>query len=195
MEKTRYDFDIRRILNEIRICTWLQCTDNGKIYSPSAEEYLSWLGQFKKYCIPEMASEWEITIRKIIYSTVVLKAQFKDDPRAQEIIDDDDCSIINSLHHFMDAGEIMKIYDETHSWEEVYELLQDQMHTGSTFSGLSDVIIQYSLIGVDFIDRFDSDRVVRDREFRKNYNKSKKYINSRQELNKRLIRALSPKCN
>ncbi len=195
MEKTRYDFDIRRILNEIRICTWLQCTDNGKIYSLSAEEYLAWIGQFKKYCIPEMASEWETTIRKIVYSTVVLKAQFKDDPRAQEIIDDDDCSIINSLHHFMDAGEIMQIYDETHSWEEVYELLQDQMHTESTFSGLSGVMIQYSLIGVDFIDRFASDRVVRDKEFRKSYNKSKKYINSRQELNKRLIRALSPKCS
>ncbi len=54
-------------------------------------------------------------------------------------------------------------------------------------------MIQYYLIGVDFVDRYDSDRIKRDKNFRKIYNKSKNYVANRTELNKRLVLALSKK--
>lgn len=196
MEIKKYDSKkIKEVLNEVRICSLLYCTKNGKVYSTSAEEYIEWLGQFAKYCIPEMANEWKNAIRKIIYSTVVPKPQYKNDPRVKEIIDNDEYVIIDKLYNFMDAAEIMKKYDETHSWECVEELVSNQGHSGWTFSGLSNVMIQYSLIGIDFIEKFDPSRTSRDQEFKKYYDQAQNYINTRQALNKRLVLSIYKKCN
>lgn len=182
---------IREILSEIRVCTLLSCTNDGKVYSSSAEEYLEWLGEFTKYCIPEMKNDWMDTIRKIIYGVLVIKPKFDDDPDIQEVIRNNEYAIIDHLYDFMNAAEIMKVYDETHSWDSVNEVLREQGHSGWTFSGLSNIMIKYSLIGVDFIEKFDSDRISRDKNFREYYNKAKEYLVARQTLNKKLILAIS----
>ena len=77
----------------------------------------------------------------------------------------------------------------------VEELVREQGHSGWTFSGLSNILIKYSLIGVDFIEKFDPDRIIRDENFREYYNKAKEYMATRETLNKRLIRAISNKYN
>ncbi len=51
---------------------------------------------------------------------------------------------------------------------------KEQGHTGLTFSGLSNVMIVYSKIGVEFIEIFDPGRINRDESFKKYYTKVKK---------------------
>ena len=192
MESKKYNPQkISEIINDIRICTLLYCTKNGKVYSSSAEEYIKWLGEFSKYCIPEMKNDWMDTIRKIVYGVVVTKPKFSDDPAIQEIIRNNEYAIIDNLYNFMNAAEIMKVYDETHSWECVNYIVKKQGHSGWTFSGLSNTLIQYSLIGVDFIEKFDPNSINRDKDFKEYYNKTQEYITTRQVLNKNLIQAVS----
>ena len=175
MEIKKYNYDkIKEILNEIRHSTLLCCTKNGKIYSSSAEEYLKWLGEFAKYCLPEKVEEWNENIRKILYSVIVPKHKFKDDPHVKRIVESNEYAIIDSLYNFMNAAEIMETYDKTNSWECVREKIKEQGHTGFTFSGLSNVMIEYSKIGVEFIENLDPDRINRDESFKKYYTKVKK---------------------
>ena len=192
MESKKYNSQkISEILNDIRICTLLYCTKNGKVYSSLAEEYIKWLGEFNKYCIPEMKNVWIDTIRKIVYSVVITKPKFTDDPDIQELIRNNEYAIIDNLYNFMNAAEIMKAYDETRSWECVNYIVKKQEHSGLTFSVLSNILIQYSLIGVDFIEKFDPNRISRDKDFKEYYNKAQEYIITRQTLNKKLIQAIS----
>ncbi len=73
------------------------------------------------------------------------------------------------------------------------KVVNEQGHSGLTFSGLLNIMVQYSLIGVDFVDRYDPSRIKRDKNFKKIYNQSKSYIENRSQLNKRLVLALSKK--
>lgn len=194
MESKKYGYqEIKDILEEVRICTLLCCTDGGKVYSSSAEEYIQWLEQFAKYCIPEMANEWKERIRTIIYSVIAVKPKYENDPSIKREIRNNEYVIIDSLYEYMNAAEIMEAYDKTKSWEYVNQILSEQGHTGWTLSGLSNIMIQYSLIGVDFIEKFAPNRISRDSKFKKRYKQAKEYLENRQELNKRLTYALSYK--
>ena len=195
MEKKYSSKELEEILDEVRASTLLYVTKNGKIDCPSAEQYLTWINEYSKYCIPEMAESWKECVRKIIYSTLVPKPEYKDNSTAKELIENNNYAIIDSLYNFMDAGRIMQTYNETKSWEEVNKVVEEQGHSGWTFSGLLNVMIQYSLIGVEFVDKYDPNRVKRDKDFKKIYNKSKKYVENRTNLNKRLVLALSKKEN
>ncbi len=47
MEKNKYSSKrLEEILDEIRVCTLLYITKNGKIDCPSAEEYIMWINQY-----------------------------------------------------------------------------------------------------------------------------------------------------
>lgn len=194
MKKNKYNStELERILDEVRACNLFFITKNGKINCPSAEDYLAWINQYSRFCIPEMKESWEETTRNIIYSPLVPKPEYQDDSLAKELVESNNYAIIDYLYNFMDAGRIMQTYDETKSWEKVDEVLDEQGHSGLTFSGLMNVIIQYSKIGADFVDRYDPDRVKRDRIFKAYYKKSKDYLENRTELNKRLVLALAKK--
>lgn len=184
---------MEKILDEVRACTLLYVTKKGKIDCSSAEEYLMWINQYSQYCMPEMTKSWKETIRKIIYSPLVPKPQYQDNSITKELIENNNYVIIDNLYNFMNAGKIMQTYNNTKYWEEVDKVIKEQGHSGWTFSELLNIMIQYSLMGVDFVDRYDPDRIKRDKNFRKIYNKSKNYIEKRTELNKRLVLALSKK--
>lgn len=196
MEKNKYGSEyLGEILDEVRACTLLYVTKNGKISCSSAEEYLNWINQYSEYCIPEMVESWKANIRKLIYSPLVPKPGHQDDSIVKDIIENNNYMIIDNLYNFMDAGKIMQTYNDTKSWEEVDKVVNEQGHSGYTFSGLMNIMIQYSLIGVDFVDRYDCNRMKRDKKFKKMYNEAKNYIENRTELNKRLVYALSKKGN
>lgn len=142
-----------------------------------------------------MAESWKENVRKIIYSPLVPKPEHQDSLISKELIENNNYVIIDNLYNFMDAGKIMQTYNDTKSWEEVDKVLAEQGHSGWTFSGLLNIMIQYSLIGVNFVDRYDPDRIKRDKNFKKVYNTSKNYIENRIEVNKRLVLALSEKRN
>lgn len=194
MKKNKYSSEqLRKILDEVRTNSLLFCTKNGKIDCTSAEEYLMWISQYSIYCIPEMKESWEENTRKLIYSPLVPKPQHRDDLYVKEMIENNNYAIIDNLYNFMDAGKIMQTYHDTKSWEEVDKAVKEQGHSGWTFSGVLNIMIQYSLIGVDFVDRYDPNRIKRDKEFQKEYNKAKSYVENRTRLNKRLVYALSKK--
>lgn len=196
MKKNKYNTkQLEEILDGVRACTLLFVTKNGKIDCPSAEEYLTWINQYSKYCIPEMAENWKETVRKIIYSPLVPKPEHQNNPITKDLIENNNYVIVDNLYNFMDAGEIMQTYNDTKSWEEVDKVIKEQGHSGYTFLGLENVMIQYSLIGVEFIDRYDYNRTKRDKDFKKLYNKSKSYVENRIALNKRLVLTLSKKEN
>lgn len=186
---------LKDILSNVRICTQLYCTVNGKIHSIEAESYLSWINEYSKYCLPEMVNSWQEVTRHLIYSPLVLRPGVEVTPEIKTMIDINEYNIIRDLYDFMNAGKIMQVYDETASWEEVDKVLNEQGHSGYSFSGLSNMMILYSPIGVDFIERYEPSRIKRDKEFKKYYDKAKEYNANRKELNKRLVYALSKKIN
>ncbi len=131
MEKNRYSLkQLEEILDEVRACNLFYVLIDGKIDCFSAEEYLTWINQYSKYCIPEMAGSWEKAIKKIIYSPLVPKPQHQDNSTVKDIIVNNNYVIIDNLYNFMDAGKIMQTYNNTKSWEEVDKVVEEQGHSG-----------------------------------------------------------------
>jgi len=181
---------IKDILNEVTICTQLFCTKNGEIYSTSAEEFLEWINEYTKYIIPEKVDTWKKVTRKCIYSPLVLKHDIEITKPIQRLIESREYAIIDNLFNFIDAGEIMKTFDETKSWDEVYKVLQEQGHSGWTFSGVLNVMINFSSLGVEFVDRYAPYKLDRDEGCKELYEEMKDYNNKRNELNYRLVKVL-----
>jgi len=146
--------------------------------SDLAESYNS----YTKYCFPELKEEWNRMTRVIVYQPLTLNKDM--------IIDPNVYGRVNTLANFMEAGEIMQTFFETKSWEEVDKVLDRQGHTGYTFSGMANVLILFSPMGVEFVDRYTKDRLERDQGFRDNYIVAKERINARNKLNMRLIKVL-----
>lgn len=165
--------DIERILIDVKQCKQFFITKNGQLYSLEAENFLEWINGYTKYCLPEMVESWKQNVRNLIYSPIVLKPRLECTQELQTLVDDRDFYIIDSLFNYMDAGKIMQVFAETGSWDEVENAIRKQGHSGYTFSGISNVMLQYSPHGVDFINRFDPDRPNRDKIFKKIYNKKK----------------------
>lgn len=159
------------ILNDVRLCTLLYITKNGKVFSSKAEEYLRWINEYSKYCVSGMEDAWQEDIRRILYNPLILKPEYKDSDKGLELIKNNNGVIIDKLFDYMNAGMIMDEFARTQSWGEVQKVLDEQGHTGFTMSGLESVLIMYALIGNEFIDQFDKDRVRRDANFRSIYQK------------------------
>lgn len=88
----------------------------------------------------------------------------------------------------MDAGAIMKKYHETNSWEEVEKLVEEQGHSGYTFSGMCNVMLRFSQYGVEFVEHFDPYRAERSQDFQDMYKKRSE--EKRKLLNQRLVNVL-----
>lgn len=194
IENNKYNSkQIEEILDRIRISALLFITKDGKIDCQEAENFLTWLNGYAQYCIPEMKEKWKDSTRQILFGAIVPKPGHLDDAQVKEYISKNNYAIIDNLYNFMNAGEIMQTYNETKSWEEVGKILDKQGHSGWTFSGLMNVMIEYSPIGVEFANIYDEDRINRDDNFKKVYDKTDNYLEKRKELNKRLVVALARK--
>lgn len=186
--------EIRKILEDVKTCAQLFCTKNNKVYSDMAEEFINSLGEYAKYCYPEMTSRWELRIRENIYGPLVPRGVIPFNDRIERVIKTRDMAIIDTLFNFINAGEIMSAYDETKSWEEIDRILDIQGHTGSTFSALISILILYWPLGVAFADRYDPTRKDINEKFKVDYEQAKEYQNTRTDLNNRLIRSLKKRC-
>lgn len=194
MRKVKYTLEqLEEILDNVRVSTLMHCTKNGEIVSSLAEEYLRWINKYAKHCIPEMAEEWCLENRKVVYSPLVPNLDCKDDPRVKELIIRNNWKITDTLDSFIFAGELMEVYANTHSFEEVDKLLREQGHSGWSFSGVVNVMLKYSMIGVQFVDRYYPGKRNIDKDFRELYNERKNYFQQRDELNQRFVYVLSNK--
>lgn len=146
MENLEYDLNkIKKMLSDIR--------ENFSL--DPAQDFIVWLSSFSRYCPLEKSDEWEEAIARIIGQVMIYKFKYKDDIYVKEAIADNDYSIISRLCNFINAGEIMKVYDESKSWELVSDVLKNQSHSFESLMGLTDVLLNYSKIGVSFIERFN----------------------------------------
>ena len=119
------------------------------------------------------------------------RPQYQDNCCAQSLIENNNYVIIDHLYNYMNAGQIMKTYNDTKSWQEVDKVIEEQGHSGWTLSGLLNIMVQYSLIGTDLVDKYDTTKNQRDHNFQKMYDKSKNYTKLRKDLQKRLVLAIS----
>ena len=192
MKKEYTSEDIKNILENVVLYTQFYITKNGKICVPEAEELINWLNSFTKYCFPFKYDDWEKNIRKLVYEEPEIpRPGVKITKELQDYLDNDKESIIQALYHYIDAAEIMDIYAKTKSWEKVTKTLKNQGHSGYTFSCLKDILLDYSLIGVEFINRFDPNLINRDKERKKVYLERKSYL----EQLENNIKVLNDECN
>ena len=165
--------DIKEVINDVRICSMQKKTKNSKIYSLKAEEFIDWMSEYSKYCALDMQEKWNNCVRELTYNILIPKNAYVTNDKVKEILKYSDYSWIDKIYNFVDAGDVMKVYSETNSLEEVYKVLKEQGHSGYTFSGMSIVVMAFSTFGVEFIDRFDATRPKRDEKFAKMYNQAK----------------------
>lgn len=185
--------ELLKMLDEVRMCTVLYCMKDGKIYCSSAEKCIRELSKYSKYCPPEMAVKWTEDIRKTIYGALVPKPEHRDNPMVDYLLVENNYTIIDTLNSFMDAGEIMEVYNNTKSWDEVDRLVEEREHSYFSFNRLLSIMIRYSSIGVQFVDRIDPNQNIQNKKFREYYDNAKKYMETRNDLNKRLVYAISRK--
>ncbi len=185
--------EINEILEDVKTCAQLFCTKNNRVYSDMAEEFINRMGEYAKYCYPEMASRWEHKIRENIYGPLVPRGLMPINDIIEGTIRTRKMAIIDTLFNFINAGEIMRSYDETRSWEEIDKVLDSQGHTGSTFAALISLLILYWPGGVAFADRYDPTRIDVNEKFKIDYEQAKEYQMVRANFNSRLIRCLKKK--
>lgn len=73
-------------------------------------------------------------------------------------------------------------WNETHSWEDIDMVLEKQGHSGYTFSGLANMMIRYSDIGVEFVDKYCPTRLKRDDGFAELYNEAKAQLKQDEDI-------------
>lgn len=190
MEKKYTSEDIKTILEKVVVSHQWYLTRDGKIYEPEAEEFINWLNSFTKYCFPFRSDVWKNNIRELIYNPKVPRIGVKITDELKDYLDEDKSCIIGALYHFIDAAEVMEVYATTKSWEEVARTVSNQGHSGHTFSCMRDVLLDYSLMGVEFIDRFDPDSINKDKNRKKAYIERKHYL----EQIEKLATVLNDKC-
>ena len=76
----------------------------------------------------------------------------------------------------------MKVYDESKSWELVGDVLKNQSHSFESLMGLTDVLLNYSKIGVSFIERFNYSNI---------HLFEDEYVKAKNDLDRQLIRDIS----
>ncbi len=176
MKKKYSSKDIINILERVVIHHQLHLTKDGKIYSPDAEEIIEWLNSYKQYCLPFRSDAWENSIRELLYNPKVPRPGVVITEDLKKYLDDDKRCIMLALYHYIDAAEVMETYATTKSWEEVAKTVENQVHTSHTFSCMRDILLDYSLMGVEFIERFDIDSLKSSKNRKKAYLERKQYL-------------------
>ena len=172
--KNKRHYCLEEILAEVRLNIQ---KSNGEITKiKKAEEYIDYMDKYKKLCIEEKQEDWTNSIARLIYSPIVLNKGIKYTPHIDRIVNSTDIEIIDELESFMNASKVMKIYNETKSWDKVDMLLKKQRHSRYSFECMIEVLIEYSPIGVEFIDRYDKNIIKNNLEFGRLYEESKKLI-------------------
>ncbi len=178
--------DLKDIIEDVRMSYQWYITRDGEIFSANAENFLESISIYAQFCIPETAESFLKDIRYIVYHPKIPQLVIKDKEKEEivkQIVKNNTDFIIENLFDYINACQIVETYAETNSWKEVETKLHEQGHSGYTFSGLSNVLIKYFPMGVEFIDKFAATRTSRDKEFNKYYLDLKQKVSSKKETN------------
>lgn len=179
--KNFYDYEYREItdtFDKYRISRKLFITKNGIPYCLETEELIESFECFKPYLWKDMKDSFMEEMRKLCYSPIVPKIEHEDNPRVKKLISENNDNLIFEFFCLKKAYEIMHTYYSTNSWDEVYAKLKEQGHSGYSFSALSNILIQYSPMGYEFINRFAPSRPLRDKTFKPFYEKAKQKLSA-----------------
>ena len=144
----------KKIIKNVEVCKALYLTKDGKVYSCEAEEFIENMKEFNIYLKPDKIDLWNNEIRRIIYDTFAYISTANDEPGVKRTVEARRARIIGDLFAYINAGEIMRVYKQTNSWDEVYKTLQEQSHSGNTFSEVALVIKEFSVFGLEFIQKY-----------------------------------------
>jgi len=176
---------LEQTIDNVRMSLRLHIQKHNKPYCHEAEGFIQTIMAYTPLIIPEKVKEFEFVLRKYVYDGVVLPETFdKRDlwnrtiKEAEEI---NTLSVVDDLYQFIDSCSIMKKWSDTHSWEEIDKVLEKQGHSGFTFSAVANMMIKYSDMGVDFVDRYCPKRLENDENFAEIYNKAKARLQTKQE--------------
>lgn len=139
----------------------------GDVNLREAEEFLAWLNTYTKYCFLEQKEKWQRITRETLYQELNPAYQV---PNIWSNI----YYRIEILHDFMNAGEIMQVFDEAKSWEEVDKILDKEGYPDDAITRLTNLLITFWPHGVEFVDRYLKDRLEQDKKFLENYENAKK---------------------
>ena len=76
----------------------------------------------------------------------------------------------------------MEAYATTHSWEEVKRTVDNLHLLGWGFGCLRDILLDYSLMGTEFVERFDPISLDSDKNRKKAYLERKAYLENAHSL-------------
>ena len=180
----KYRLNIEEILSEIRI---KNTNKKELILDEKAERLLNKLKISSKYIYKKKVEEWNTYLRSLIYSPLILINSSKKIKHLNTILNTIDIEIIDELYAYIDAFEIIKKYELTKSWKEVEKLLKKQGQTSYSLDAISEILLEYSYIGVEFVNHFNKRCIINNLEMRRYYeeaikNKNRKENNMDKEL-------------
>ena len=170
-------------LYDMRISMDLCLTKNGKFYSMIANQYRDMMCEYGIYCKDDEAlDKWAKLCQELIDS----------------ISSSSDVEFLYNAWMVEAAAKLMHAMSEENiDWNRVREIISDQGHTGGTMSQVSQMLLEYSPHGVEFVERFVKPRSIFNSmtNLRKAYNKEKRKLRKkekeeRSELGSRLVKVL-----
>lgn len=171
-------------LMDMRTSISLFLTKNGKYESMLANQYRDMMMEYGTYCKNDEAlDKWFMLCQKLIDS----------------ISDSSDAEFLYNAWMVEAAAKLMyAMSDENLDWDRVREIISDQGHTGGTMSQVSQMLLEYSPRGIEFVERFVKPRSIFNSmtNLKKAYNKEKRRVKKKEkeakkELGSRLIKVLS----
>ena len=161
--------DMQELIEEIRITTKINEKNNKNIEIKNAEDFLRYINNYSKYCTEDKKQLWKNTTSSLIYSPLVLNDGVKITPHIEQLINESDIEILDELYAYLCAGEIMEKYNKTKSWNEIDKILDRRKYSRYEFEKISDILIEYSSIGVNFIEKYDIKRLKKDKELQSRF--------------------------
>ncbi|MBQ8891780.1 MAG: hypothetical protein IJ068_02830 [Bacilli bacterium] len=123
-------------IRDVKMSKLLFLTKGGKIYSNIANEYIDDVSKYSIYCKEDKQDEWIATIRKLIYMSGEVE----------------DYLLLSELSARENAGMIMESISNNMSLADISKIVKSQGHTGSSISLLGQIMLQYSPMGVEFVE-------------------------------------------
>ena len=94
------------------------------------------MSEYAKYCKDEKKEEeeWVESIRQLINYAGILDYNY----------------LLSELHGREYAGSIMVYLSKDNNWQEIFKIVKEQGHSGSSISLLGQIMINFSPIGIEF---------------------------------------------
>lgn len=131
-------------LRDMRLSQELHLTKNGKFYSMVANEYRDVIAEYGMYCKEEELERWLAMSQSLIDSISSMK----------------DVDWLYDAWVVEATAKLMVALDGEVDWDRVSEIVSDQGHTVGTMSEVSQMLLDFSPMGVEFVEHMVKPRSI-----------------------------------